>query len=51
MIFRAVHFPAELAAAPAVCMLRWLSKEGTLAGVDPVEAVSRSEGRKENYQL
>lgn len=29
MIFWSVHFPAELAAAPAVCMLRWLSKEGT----------------------
>lgn len=29
VIFRSVHFPAELAAACAVCMLRWLSKEGT----------------------
>lgn len=29
VIFWSVHFPAELAAAPAVCMLRWLSKEGT----------------------
>lgn len=28
VIFRSVHFPSELAAAPAVCMLRWLSKEG-----------------------
>lgn len=29
VISRSVHFPVELAAAPAVCMLRWLSKEGT----------------------
>lgn len=26
---RSVHFPAELAAPLAVCMLRWLPKEGT----------------------
>lgn len=29
VIFWSVHFPAELAAARAACMLRWLSKEGT----------------------